>query len=197
MTSNSENLAQSGSSTLSVELFHQFQSRGICNTQQALEIFDGLECAETDFMLGAWRGTGFPTHQPLDGVLEVFHWHGKRFESLDDVHPLVFKKSNGNKASVNPAWVMPVASVLTSAAVPKWAWLGNLFRHLLPLFATRKGRARLRMTQYRGKLSATMVYDNLPIHDVFRKVDEDTVLGIMDLKGLNAPFFFVLHRESV
>ena len=42
----------------------------------------------------------------------------------------------------------------------------------------------------------TMVYDNLPINDVFRKVDEDTVLGVMDLKGMKKPFFFVLRREK-
>ncbi len=52
------------------------------------------------------------------------------------------------------------------------------------------------MTRHRGKVSATMVYDNLPIHDVFRKMDADTVLGIMDLKGLKKPFFFVLRRKA-
>ena len=52
------------------------------------------------------------------------------------------------------------------------------------------------MTTYRGKPTATMVYDNLPINDVFHKVDEDTVLGIMDLKGMKQPFFFVLRREK-
>jgi hypothetical protein len=40
-----------------------------------------------------------------------------------------------------------------------------------------------------------MIYDNLPINDVFRKVDQDTVLGAMDLKGIPRPFFFVLRRE--
>ena len=39
-------------------------------------------------------------------------------------------------------------------------------------------------------------YDNLPINDVFRKVDDNTVLGIMDLKGMKQPFFFVLRRDD-
>ncbi|WP_081748151.1 GXWXG domain-containing protein [Leptolyngbya sp. PCC 6406] len=30
-------------------------------------------------MFGPWKGSGFPTHHPLDGALETYHWHGKRF----------------------------------------------------------------------------------------------------------------------
>jgi len=66
----------------------------------------------------------------------------------------------------------------------------------MPLFATRRSQARLRLTEYRGKSSATMIYDSLPINDVFRKVDENTVLGIMDMKGVAQPFFFILRREN-
>jgi len=51
--------------------------------------------------------------------------------------------------------------------------------------------------EYRGKVSATMIYDYLPINDVFRKVDDNTVLGLMDFKGMPQPFFFVLDREIV
>ena len=65
----------------------------------------------------------------------------------------------------------------------------------MPLLTTSKSRARLRMTGYRGKTSATMIYDQLPINDVFRKIDENSVLGITDLKGMKRPFFFILRRE--
>jgi hypothetical protein len=51
------------------------------------------------------------------------------------------------------------------------------------------------MTTYRGQSSATMIYDQLPILDVFRRIDADTVLGVMDRKGMTAPFFFVLRRD--
>ena len=40
-----------------------------------------------------------------------------------------------------------------------------------------------------------MIYDSLPINDVFRMVDEDTVMGVMDRKGEEQPFFFMLRRE--
>ena len=51
------------------------------------------------------------------------------------------------------------------------------------------------MTSYRSKISATMIYDQLPINDVFRKIDGNSALGIMDLKGMKRPFFFILRRE--
>jgi hypothetical protein len=51
------------------------------------------------------------------------------------------------------------------------------------------------MVEYRGVVSGTMVYDALPINDHFRAVDDDTLLGAMDLRGLADPFLFVLRRE--
>ena len=51
------------------------------------------------------------------------------------------------------------------------------------------------MTNYRGTPSATMIYDQLPINDVFRRIDADSVLGVMDYKGMAQPFFFLLHRQ--
>ena len=64
------------------------------------------------------------------------------------------------------------------------------------LLQTEQPKARLRMTEYRGVVSATMIYDSLPINDVFRKVDEDCVLGAMDMRFTPQPFFFVLRREG-
>jgi len=51
------------------------------------------------------------------------------------------------------------------------------------------------MTEYRGVVTATTCYDSQPIHDAFRRVDEDTVLGAMDLRGSPHPFLFVLTRD--
>ena len=64
------------------------------------------------------------------------------------------------------------------------------------LLKTEESQARLRMMDYRGKVSATMIYDYLPINDTFRKVDDDTVLGVMDYKESPQPLFFMLKRES-
>ena len=176
--------------------FAAAQAQGKVSGDDALAIFDALEPVETDFMLGAWKGEGFETGHPMDGMLERCHWHGKRFETTEHVHPLVFRKRNGDLASVKPLLAMPGLGLLDKLPMLKSEAAGSVFQVLIPLLTGQKSAARLRMTTYRGKPTATMVYDNLPINDVFHKVDEDTVLGIMDLKGMKQPFFFVLRREK-
>lgn len=57
------------------------------------------------------------------------------------------------------------------------------------------GAASLRAVEHRGVVTATMVYDKHPVFDHFRRVDGDTVLGLMDRKG-DAPLFFWLRRSA-
>jgi hypothetical protein len=45
-------------------------------------------------------------------------------------------------------------------------------------------------------VTAAMVYDALPVIDVFRRVSDDVRLGAMDMRGLPSPFLFVLRRET-
>ena len=164
---------------------------GQATTQEALEVFDSLEPVDVDFMIGTWKGEGFHTNHPMDGLLESYHWHGKHFESLEDVHPLIFSTLRGGFARVNPGLMEPTLTV----PMPWSAIVGRLFQTLLPFLATSRSAARLRMSTYRGQSSTTMIYDQLPIHDVFRQINQDAVLGVMDRKGMNLPFFFVLQRE--
>ena len=167
---------------------------GGASTEKALEMYDSLEPIDVGFMLGIWKGEGFHTDHPMDGLLEAYHWYGKRFENTEDVHPLLFSKLGGGVAYVNPAFISPLLGLIGPVPMPKSAAFGRLFQLVMPLFTTSRSRARLRMTNYRGKTSATMIYDQLPINDVFRKIDENSVFGIMDLKGMKKPFFFILRR---
>ncbi len=168
---------------------------GRATTDEAIALFDSLDSVEIEFMLGHWTGKGFHTDHPMDGLLEAYHWHGKHFESPEAVHPLVFSTLGDGVAYVNPAFMGPSLSLIDRFPMPKSAWAGTLFQVMMPLLTTQTSRARLRMTDYRGKSSATMIYDQLPINDVFRKIDNNAVLGVMDLKGMEKPFFFRLDRE--
>lgn len=162
---------------------------------EALAFFDSLEPVEIDDLLGAWTGSEVPTGHPLDGALSTLGWHGKRFEGPDAAHPLVFESTSGRLFEVDPRFVpLPLALRLGSLLGRPTA--GRVIRPLLKLVRTSKPRARIRMTEYRGVVSATMIYDALPINDVFRKVDADTVLGAMDVRGRRPPFMFALHREG-
>jgi hypothetical protein len=166
---------------------------GRATTEDAIELFDSLEPVDLDFMIGDWKGEGFHTNHPMDGLLDAYHWHGKRFESPEDVHPLVFSTLRGGLASVNPVFMGPSLRV----PMPKSAMVGCIFQVLMPFLTTSRSKARLRMTTYRGKSSATMIYDQLPINDAFHKIDQDAVFGVMDLKGMKSLFFFILRREHM
>jgi hypothetical protein len=161
----------------------------------ALALFDSLPAAHLDDMPGAWRGCGVPTGHPFDGMLERLGWHGKRFDDVEDAHPLVFAGRNGTLVSVDPVRI-PIGIVVRMPGFVNTAIVARLFRIGLPLLHTRKPAARLRMVEHRGVLTAAMIYDALPINDIFRKVDDDTLLGLMDLRGMEQPFFFTLRRET-
>ena len=45
------------------------------------------------------------------------------------------------------------------------------------------GEASLWIEEFRGEMTASMVYDGRPVHDHFKRVDDDTVMGIMNGKG--------------
>lgn len=57
------------------------------------------------------------------------------------------------------------------------------------------GMAQLREVKFRGKVSASLIYDNKPIMDYFRKIDDNTLIGLGEMKG-NLTFFFYLTREK-
>jgi hypothetical protein len=160
----------------------------------ALAFYDTLEPVGVEEMIGSWRGEGLPTGNPVDGLLERFGWYGKRFDGPDRAHPLVFRAGAGRTTLLNPAFV-PIAALIRCQWLLRAPFVARLFSVLRPLLSTHNPKARLRLTVYRGVLTATMCYDALPINDVFRKVDNDTLVGAMDLRSLEIPFMFVLRRD--
>ncbi|MCW2515478.1 MAG: hypothetical protein JWR11_4520, partial [Mycobacterium sp.] len=46
-----------------------------------------------------------------------------------------------------------------------------------------KGEASLWLEEFRGEVTASMVYDGAPVHDHFKRVDDNAVMGIMNGKG--------------
>lgn len=162
-------------------------------TEIAMALFDCLPAVPLDAMVGPWRGSGLPTGHPLDGMLEIFGWYGKRFDGLEDVHPLVFETPEGELFNINPSKI-PLEMVMRHANLFKHPAASKVFNTVAGLFRTTKPQARMRMTEFRGVLTATMIYDALPIHDVFRRINHDTVLGVMDMRGVDKPFMFVLTQ---
>ena len=162
------------------------------DTATAFALFDQLEPVCLDEMLGQWHGGGLPTGHVMDGMLEAFGWYGKTFTDPNHVHPLLFTL-NGQLVAIDPKW-LPIAQV-SNRRLPAQGLLAKLSLPAKFALKTGQSRAQIRMMEYRGKVSAVMIYDHLPIMDIFRKVDDNTLLGVMDLKGMQQPFFFVLYRD--
>jgi hypothetical protein len=61
-----------------------------------------------------------------------------------------------------------------------------------------KGAASLWNVEFRGELTATMVYDGQPVFDHFKRVDENTLMGIMNGSTSlvrDEHFYFFLVRD--
>lgn len=167
------------------------------STADALELFDSRPAVETGSMIGTWRGAELPTGHPLDGMLEASGWWGKHFRDSEYVQPLLFPTTDGSALwPLNPVLAFAGLGVATKIPGLKKQNFATPIAALKPALKARGPKARLRTTRYRGVDSATMLYDQLPINDVFRQLDDDTVLGAMDLRGMKAPYFFVLHRDN-
>ncbi|MDJ0702151.1 MAG: DUF4334 domain-containing protein [Leptolyngbyaceae cyanobacterium MO_188.B28] len=178
-----------------IEQFKGLQQKGEISTEEALELFDRLDSVNLEFMMGIWRGSGFHTNHPMDGLLEASNWYGKEFIGPDQVHPLLFLDGHKKIFKVAPN---PIAMNLALRfPFPKSNAIKPLLTLVNSMLKTEESQARIRMMEHRQKISATMIYDHLPIHDIFRKIDDDTVLGLMDFKGMQQPFFFVLKRTAL
>ena len=77
-----------------LEKFQTTLQQGKTSTDEALKLFDELEPVDLEFMMGRWKGAGFDTNHPMDGLLEAFNWYGKEFIAPDHVHPLLFLDGN-------------------------------------------------------------------------------------------------------
>ncbi|MFS3127879.1 DUF4334 domain-containing protein [Nocardioides sp. Bht2] len=106
----------------------------------------------------------------------------------------------------------PVSTVLEKAR-----WHGKWFDTALDvtpivcrdadgaLYANEKaaggGAASLWEVAFRGEVTATMVYDKVPVFDHFKRVDETTLMGIMNGKlestyGITDLYYFWLERDQ-
>ena len=160
------------------------------STKAALARFDGLPGVEPSELIGAWRGAEMPTSHALDGLLERLGWWGKRFESEEAVHPLIFHPGG----ALDPRF-MPLAAALRWPRLMRSAPIRAGFVLLRGALRSREPAARLARVEFRGCLSAAMIYDSQPIVDHFRRIDATRLLGLMQARSA-APYFFLLTAED-
>jgi hypothetical protein len=124
---------------------------GQATTEAALELFDALDPVSLEFMIGRWRGSELSTNHPMDGLLAASNWYGKEFVDPETVHPLLFQDGQGRIFKVAPS----LAAMRMSLKLPvfKQATFRPLLRSMTAMSATQASQARLRMMEYRHKVS--------------------------------------------
>ena len=150
-------------------------------------LFDTMKPVETAFMKGEWDGGAFETgHQTCKWVVDT-KFAGKRFNSDRDVEPVFVWSAGGQKEFYKPNGYAQASKGPQS----------RLATHCVEVQADSSKVGQLREVRYRGKVTATLVYDSLPIMDYFLKVDENTVIAAADNKNKpEGTFFFWLRRAE-
>jgi hypothetical protein len=159
--------------------------------------FDRLDPVESDALPGLWRGEEVATGHPLDGLLTALRWYGKAFFGDGRAQPLVFEDAAGGRFAVDPP-PLPVGVLLRAPGLAVGAAIRSapLLRPLLHAFRAGAPVARVAVRECRGRTGASLIYQRLPIVDVFRQADERTLLGMMVTPLCAEPYFFTLRRVS-
>ena len=118
----------------------------------------------------------------IDGMLG--EWKGGEFVTGHKMNGRLEKAGWFGKTFKSASDVQPLVCVDAD---------GNKFSNV----AMGKGEASLWLEDFRGEVTATMVYDGQPVHDHFKKIDHDAVMGIMNGKGVldnGRYYYFYLER---
>ena len=159
-----------------------------------LAFFDGLPPVPAAGLAGRWRGSELPTGHRFDGLLTVHGWYGKEVVDDETVFPLLFRDRAGVPRPVDPRFA-PLGLLRNAAWLAHTPPARVAFPVVRPLLTGRRPQARVREVLHRGVLTGALLYDRLPVLDAFRRVGPDTLLGLMDARGVPEPFPFVLRRD--
>ncbi|KAL3457427.1 hypothetical protein BJX64DRAFT_293203, partial [Aspergillus heterothallicus] len=148
----------------------------------ATTFFNALPPIPASSLLGSWHGTCILTNHPGTKPLLDINWVGKDFHSLEDVDPIIVRAEDTldtvsrSESEARSGSATEDSRNRNSKAPTTTTMTGRVVNPFM-------GKARLREVKYNGVVSAAMIYNEKPIIDYFRGVDERTVVGVMDALG--------------
>jgi hypothetical protein len=161
--------------------------------QRALEQFLRLPPLEPCELAGLWQGRGVPTGHPFDGVLENLGWFGKRFNPDLRADALLFHVGGRKLRAIDPKWV-PLPLALRFHAFGRTALAAVLFAGLQRCLQAKGPVASIKTVAFEGVASAAMIYDDQPIVDHFRRINDDSLMGLMAMRDDDRFYVFELER---
>ena len=118
----------------------------------------------------------FEQLEPVSAEFMIGTWRGGKFDGGGTPDPINWY----GKRFVSKSHVEPLLCRAPDGSIYSYDKLGV---------------AQLREVSFNGKVSASLIYDQQPIMDYFRKVTQDIVVGLGDIKGKPTDFFFHLTRD--
>ena len=106
---------------------------------------------------------------------------------------LLFRSGERRLVAVDARW-LPLRLALRFAGFGRTRAARNLFSYLMPRLRASGPIASVRTLPFEGIASAAMVYDKQPIIDHFRRIDDNTLMGAMVIRGDGRLYFFELER---
>ncbi|OBI81315.1 DUF4334 domain-containing protein [Mycobacterium sp. E740] len=153
------------------------------STRTARETFTDLT-ERTDKISDAELDEFWATLQPATIDLMIGEWKGGEFHTGHKANGFMERLNWFGKTFVSAADAKPLVCVDAD---------GNKFSNTEAM----NGEASLWMEEFRGEMVASMVYDGAPVHDHFKVVDHNAVIGIMNGKGAlddGRHLYFYLER---
>ena len=144
-------------------------------------------------MVGLWRGEDIPSDHPFDGVLENLQWFGKRFLPDLRADALLFQWKPDRLVPLEPA-AFPIRLAIRLAPLGRTSLARKLFSHVQKVARAHGTTAKLTLRMVDGLETTAMVYDKLPVIDVFGRVAENEVAGMMVVDGDDRWYFFRLRK---
>lgn len=155
-------------------------------TQDDLAVaFDTLNSVSIEMLTGTWKVDPSYTETSGGKMLIESGWWGARFVDAETVDPLLYPTPDGN--AVFAADLQAVLAVLSTGErdIPARR---NEVETSTPI-------GRLRMVEYRDVLTATLVYDQVPVLDYLRAIDRDTIVAAVEHRGrVKQPDYALLRR---
>lgn len=141
-------------------------------------VYNKLKPVEAEFLLGDWTGGDLDTGHAAHKALADLRWAGKSFHSVDNVDPVMVYDEQNNRV-----WNEKYGHAVVSA---------------YSIVSSSRGfnTSQLREVKFHGVVSTAMIYDQFPIIDHFRYVNDNMVAGAMDTKmyGDAGVYYFFLRR---
>ena len=173
-------------------------------------VFAELPAAPLDvggYWAGAWTGRELGEHAGcMAGALGACGWRGKAFYADSTADALVFDRDGAGVAMRPPSRLLFRAACAMPARLRAERFAPSRWLARAAMRPARERSADLVPLALAGARTMAMAYRELDVTDVFRRVDDATVMGAMVLErhaaldGAAAPrepvFFFLLSRAG-